>query len=246
MRGDGEDLSFDFETCRAAFELRASDARRRAGRALRRAKRIDDWDQAAALVKLIADNSNRRLAADDEGPTPETIVHHRRRRGDTIETLVANRKLQWHQQAAAMQIATIYESLTAPLWARGGRLEQGRIDGANGSGGIPERHAALYHRKFLPWARWMTDPRSLFQSCEACGRLYTIPRRLNACECGGRLWRASPISAWCCRSRYSEQASSIAPTPTGCTAAGRCGCWRSGWIDTPTSPDRVAGPYAPF
>lgn len=163
-----------------------------AGRALRRAKRIDDWDQAAALVKLIADNSNRRLAADDEGPTPETIVHHRRRRGDTIETLVANRKLQWHQQAAAMQIATIYESLTAPLWARGGHLEQGRIDGANGSGGIPERHAALYHRKFLPWARWMTDPRSLFQSCEACGRLYTIPRRLNACECGGRLWRASP------------------------------------------------------
>lgn len=77
MRGDGEDLSFDFETCRAAFELRASDARRRAGRALRRAKRIDDWDQAAALVKLIADNSNRRLAADDEGPTPDTIVHHR-------------------------------------------------------------------------------------------------------------------------------------------------------------------------
>jgi DNA-directed RNA polymerase subunit RPC12/RpoP len=141
---------------------------------------------------MLQKHRHRRLDG-DVGPTPETVVQHRRRRGDTIEALVCSRKLDYAQQAAALQIAEVFEALTAALWTRGTRWEQGRIDGGN-SGAVPERMACLYRRRFLPWARWMSSPASLFQACLRCGARQLVPYRLDACQqCGSRrLWRAQP------------------------------------------------------
>ncbi len=182
------------ETCRAAFDLRKPDARRLTVQAIERARRIDDRAQQRALAELLGINRHRRLGPDDAGPTPETLVRRRLgNRQDTIEALVRHRALSWAQQAAALQIAEVCEALTASLTARGFGWDGSRVDGAGG-GNMPERLAALYHHRYLPWARWMTAPESLFQACKACGREDLLLQRLDACEqCGSRrIWRDRP------------------------------------------------------
>ena len=193
MRGDDGD-NIALETCRIAFQERKPDARQRAVQALARAKRVGNEDEARALAEVLAGNRNRRLAVDDIGPTAETLVQCRRgNHVDTVTALAARRKLAYHQQAAALQISDVFQALTGSLSARGACWERGRIDGACGSGGPPEKLAALYHRRFLPWARWMASPRSLFQICLRCDRRHVIPRRVDACDCGSRrLWRSPP------------------------------------------------------
>jgi hypothetical protein len=191
MRGD-DGASLEIDVIRAAYDLRRLDAPERAGRAISRAKRLGDVDRARALVDTLCEYRNRRLFDLDElGPTPETLVRHRhcRQRGDTIAALFGN--LDFCQQAAALQVSSIFECLTAKLWARACRWEQGRLDSSSNGGGIPERIAQLYHNKYRPWVTWMRDPASLFQVCTGCDRRYA--RRIIACECGGkRFWRAPP------------------------------------------------------
>jgi hypothetical protein len=183
MRGDG-DSDFHLEVCRTALELRKPDGRRRTTQAFARARRDGDQDQAAALVKLLDDNRNRRLSVEDEGPTPETLVRRRLgNRTDTIGTLIRTGKLSWAQQAAALQISDVVEGLTASLAARGCRWEQGRID-SSGTSSAPERLAQLYRRHYQPWARWMRDPHSLFQVCQRCGVRLPAAPVVSACDCG--------------------------------------------------------------
>jgi hypothetical protein len=186
--------SLAVETCRAAFDLRKPDARRMTIQAIERARRIDDQAQQRALAELLGINRHRRLGPDDVGPTPETLVRRRLgNRHDTVETLIRNRALNWAQQAAALQIAEVCEALTASLAVRGFGWHGSRVDGGGGFN-MPERLAALYHRRYLPWARWMRAPDSLFQACKACGREYLLPKRIDACEqCGSqRIWGDRP------------------------------------------------------
>lgn len=112
MRGDDGDLSLEVETSRAAYELRKPDAPRRTAEALARARRLNDVEQARELAGVRIDNQHRRLDPDDLGPSRETLVKHRRRRGDTIEALIRTGALEWHQQASALQVAAVYECLT--------------------------------------------------------------------------------------------------------------------------------------
>lgn len=198
MRGDGPDVDipelpdFILETLRTSFELRKPDAHQKALEALRRAA---GTPTARELKKLIHGHRNRSYGHEDLGPTPECVVHFRRReRGDTIESLLRTGALQWHHEAAALSIAKVFEAMTSALWARGAALERGRVDSSGGGSGIPERLAQLYSHRFLPWSRWMADPKSLFQACSQCDRAFALARRLSCCDrCGARrLWRAQP------------------------------------------------------
>jgi hypothetical protein len=182
------------ETCRVAFELRKPDARRQATQALVRARQHGDAEQARALAELLEIHRHRRLGPEDVGPTPETLVRRRLgARGDAIEALVRSRSLNWAQQAAALQIAEVCEALTSGLETRCASWQQGRVDGAGGIAEIATRLAAYYARCYLPWARWMRAPDSLFQGCRACGRAYLLPQPLDACEqCGGAIWQERP------------------------------------------------------
>jgi hypothetical protein len=185
MRGtDDADLGFAVETCRAAFELRHGDARIRTRRALQSA----DPATARALTHLLQDHRHRRLNG-DAGPTPETLVH--RRRGNHTDTI--GRMLSFAEQAAALQIATVVEALTAPLRTAACRWEQGRVDGSGGGDGMSGCLAQLYQQRYLPWARWMADPTNLFHACKACGRRYAGLRIERCAHCGSmRIRRLQP------------------------------------------------------
>lgn len=157
MRGDGADDIPDFlvETCRAAFELRQPDAHGKATDALRRCRRATD---------AIREHRNRQCAPDFAGPNPETLVHQRRRlRDDTVESLIRSGKLAWRQEVSALQIAGVYEGVTAQLMAKVARWELGRIDGGRG-GLVCEQLADAYRRRFLPWSSWMANPENRFQA----------------------------------------------------------------------------------
>lgn len=186
MRGTEDvDISLTVETCRASFDLRHEDARARTHRALQRAREHGDAATARALVGLLQQNRHRHLEG-DEGLTPELLVY--RRWGNHHDTLGM---CSYPEQQAAKEIAAVVEALTSPLSTRTAFWEMGRVDCAGG-GSMPERLARLYADKFLPWARWMSDPASAFATCRACGRQHV--RRIDACaHCGSaRLRRDQP------------------------------------------------------
>lgn len=90
-----------------------------------------------------------------------------RRHGNRHDTL---RLLGFQEQASAEQIAGIVQALIAPVAVRTAQWGLGsRVDGTGGAMYMPERLVQLYHRRYQPWAAWMTLSQSAFITCRACG-----------------------------------------------------------------------------